>query len=279
MKWTIAFDSGCDLRNFEPVETADLQLVPLTIHIGKNEVTDDGSTALEDFQLMLDEEKGKTGTACPSVGDWQKVMEESDQIIAVTISGAVSGSCQSARIARDIVLEEHPDKKILIYDSVSGSGTMEFLVRKAIQLIEEGNSFEDVCKGIDEYKKGSHIFFLLQNVDNLISNGRLNPLIGRAVKALNLCMLATVSPKGTMEVIAKVRTFHKAMDKSIEEALKRGAKPKKILISHCLNPKGAEKLKEKLLCHFKDAEIEIKKTGLICGYYAEKGGLIVALQD
>ena len=279
MKWTIAFDSACDLRNFSATNSALLELIPLHIIIGEQEVVDDGSTSLESLQEMLDGEKKKTGTTCPSVGNWQTVMEKSENVIAITLSGAVSGSYQSASIARDIVLEEDPDKNIFVFDSVSGSGTMEFIVREAIRLIESNHSFEEVCQGIVDFRKDSNIFFLLQNVDNLITNGRLNPIIGKAVKALKLCMLATVSPDGTLGVIAKVRTFNKTMDKSIEEAVKRGCTGRKILISHCLNEKGALVLKEKLLKTFPDADIEIQRTGLICGYYAEKGGLIAAFQN
>ena len=279
MKWTIAFDAGCDMRNFDPIESAHLELVPLTINLGHKSVVDDGHVSLQDFQNMLDNEPGKTGTACPSVGDWHEAMETAENVIAITISGAVSGSYQSAVIAREMILEEEPDKNIFIFDSVSGSGTMEFLVRKAVELIEKGCSFEEVCQGITEYRSHSEIFFLLQNVDNVMSNGRLNPIIGKAVKALKLCMLATVSPEGTMDVIAKVRTFGKTMDKSIAEAVKRGATGKHIIISHCLNLQGAETMKSKLLETFPEAEIEIRSTGLLCGYYAEKGGLIVALQD
>ena len=279
MKWIIAFDAGCDMRNFDPVPGAHLELVPLTINLGSKSVVDDGNISLKDFQAMLDSETGRTGTACPSVGDWHKAMEKGENVIAVTISGSVSGSYQSAVIARDMILEEEPDKNIFVFDSVSGSGTMEFMVRKAVELIEKGCSFEEVCQGITDYRKHSEIFFLLQNIDNVMSNGRLNPIIGKAVKALKLCMLATVSPEGTMDVIAKVRTFGKTMDKSIAEAVKRGVKGKHIIISHCLNLKGAELMKSKLLEVFPEAAIEIRSTGLLCGYYAEKGGLIVALQD
>ena len=278
MKWTIAFDAGCDMRNFAPIETAELVLVPLKILLGSQEVVDDGSTSLADFQTMLDETRGKTGTACPSVGDWQHIMERSETTIAITLSGAVSGSYQSACIARDLVLEEAPEKQIFVMNSVSGSGTMEFLVREAVERIQAGDSFDQVCQALQDCRGQSEIFFLLQNVDNLMSNGRLNPLVGRAVKALRLCLLSTVSPTGTMEVIAKVRGFEKAMDKSLLECDARSCTPRRGIISHCLNPQGAQQMRDKLLEKFPNACIEIRETGPLCGYYAEKGGLIVALQ-
>ena len=278
MKWTIAFDSGCDIRDLSPDDTASLELVPLKIQVGTDEIADDGHTSMEVLQHILDMKKGRTGTACPSVGEWEKAMEQGDNVIAITISGAVSGSYQSAVIAREEVLENHPDKNIFVMNSVSGSGTMQFLVRKAMELIQSGSSFEQVCQGLTEYRSHSQIFFLLQNVDNVMSSGRLNPIIGKAVKALKLCLLATVSPEGKLEVIGKVRGFQKAMDRSIEECIHRGCEARKIIISHCMNLPGALEMKEKLLARFPSAQVEIMATGLLCGYYAEKGGLIVALQ-
>ena len=279
MKWTIAFDAGCDIRDIPTVEGVDLVLVPLKILLGDGEVTDDGSVPMAELQRQLDGAAGKTGTACPSVGDWHHIMEDSDRLIAITLSGAVSGSYQSACIARDMVLEEQPGKALWVMDSVSGSGTMEFLVRKAVEGIQSGLSFNAVCDSLRRSRSEAEIFFLLQNVDNLMSNGRLNPLLGRAVKALKMCMLGTVSPEGTMEVIGKVRGFDKLMDKCLDTCAARGCTaPRAAIISHCLNPQGAEQLKAKLEARFPGVAVEIRETGLICGYYAEKGGLIVALQ-
>lgn len=278
MKWTIAFDAGCDIREIPTVEGAELALVPLKLLLRDKEITDDGSVTTAQLQQQLDA-AGKTGTACPSVGDWHRIMEGSDCVIAITLSSAVSGSYQSACIARDMTLEEAPDKEIYVMDSVSGSGTMEFLVRKAVEGVQAGLPFSHICESLQQSRSQAEIFFLLQNVDNLMSNGRLNPLLGRAVKALKMCMLGTVSSKGTMEVIGKVRGFSKLMDKCLDACIARGCTaPRAAIISHCLNPQGAEQMKEKLESRFPGIAVEIRETGLICGYYAEKGGLIVALQ-
>lgn len=279
MKWTIAFDSGCDLRELPVSASAELVLVPLKIRLGSREVVDDGTTSLETLQQMLDSEKGKTGTACPSVGEWHEVMERGENVLAITISGAVSGSYQSALAAKNLVHDEDPHKNIYVMNSVSGSGTMQAIVDTALRLIGEGCSFEEVCQGMEDCRSRSQIFFLLQNVDNIMSNGRLNPIIGRAVKALKLCLLATVSEEGKLGVISKVRGFRKTMDQAIRECISRGCHPRKVLITHCLNPDGAEVMKTKLLERFPLAEVQIMQTGLLCGYYAEKGGLIVALEQ
>ena len=279
MKWTIAFDSGCDLRNFQSPPTAELELVPLKILLGGREVVDDGSTSLLQLQAMLDSKTGKTGTACPSVGDWHAAMEGRDNVIAITISGAVSGSYQAACAARDMILEEEPDRNIFVMNSRSGSGTMQMLLDKALELIDAGADFHQVCRSLEEFRECSQIFFLLKNVDNVMSNGRLNPIIGRAVKALKMCLLATVTKEGSMDVIAKVCSFGKTMDKAVAQCVSRGCSPKKAIITHCLNEEGAEQLKEKFITQFPGVEVEICQTGLLCGYYAEKGGLILAVQS
>ena len=274
---TIAFDSGCDMKHFPSAPAAALHLVPMKILLGDEEVIDGGAVPLSGLQQKLDNYRCKTGTACPSVGDWRHVMEESDQVLALTISGAVSGSHQSAVIARRLVLEEHPEKQIFVVDSTSGSGVMQFMVRRALALCREGRPLRDIARELEESRDRYSIYFLLQNVDNLMSNGRLNPIVGRAVKALHLGLLSTVSPEGTMKVVSKVRTFGKAMDRAVEECLAREGQPRHILITHNLNPQGAETLKHKLLIHYPQTEVEVQETNLLCGYYAEKGGLLLAL--
>lgn len=278
MKWTIVFDSGCDLRQLPQYEDIRLRLVPLQILVGDQAVTDDGTTSLQALQATLDSTRCKTGTACPSVGAWKDAMSDGDNVIAVTISGAVSGSYQSACAARDMLQEKDPHRNIWVYDSVSGSGTMKALVDCAAEQIQSGADFPQVCRAMEYCRSRSQIFFLLQNIDNLMSNGRLKPLIGKAVKALRLCLLATVSPEGDLGVIGKVCNFEKAMDKALEECVSRGCLPEKAIITHCLNLPGAKVLQKKLKARFPGIRTEIMEAGLLCGYYAEKGGLILSLE-
>ena len=118
MKWTIAFDSGCDLRELSCSDDIALRLVPLKIVLGDRDITDDGQTSLAQLQEQLDTVKCKTGTACPSVGEWKAAMAEGEKVIAVTISGTVSGSYQSACAARDLLLEKDPSREIFVLDSI-----------------------------------------------------------------------------------------------------------------------------------------------------------------
>ena len=279
MNWTIAVDSGCDLRNLENSDNINYKIAPLKITIGDKSVEDDNSISLEALQDMLDNEKSKTGTACPSVEDWRLCMEEGDNIIAITISGEVSGSYQSAVIAKDMILEDEPHKNIFVLNTLSGSGSMTFLARRAAELIHEGKSFDEICTELSERAKKTKPFFMIQNVDNLITNGRLNHIVGKAIKTLKLALVATVSEKGDLEVISKARNFKHAMDRCLDECLKRGYEGKKVIISHCLNLEGAKEFKRRLLEKYPLANVEIMRTSLLCGYYVEKGGIIASFED
>ena len=278
MKWTIIVDSGCDLRAIEASQNIDFCVVPLKIIIGSKEFTDNGDVSLESFQQMLDENNEKTSSACPGPGDWAKAMEQGDNIIAITISGAVSGSFNSAVIAKDIILESNPQKQIFIMNTLSGSGKMTLIVDKAIDLISQGLPFEDICSKLESYRKHAEIFFILQNVDNLISNGRLNSVIGKAISKLKLQLIATVNEKGELSVVGKTRDFNKSMTKCLEECLKKGYNGGKVIISHCLNPIGAEKMRDTFLKNFPRANVQIMSTSALCGYYAEKGGLTIGIE-
>ena len=279
MKWTIVFDSGCDLRNFDPIPSADLKLVPLTLLVGEHQVVDDGTTSLEDFQALLDREKGRTGSACPSVGDWQHIMEDCENCIVITLAATLSGSYQSACIARDMVLENQPDRNIFVLDSCSASAGMQFMVDKAIELVEQDCDFATVCRELEVMREHTKVFLMLQNVDNLISNGRLNIVLGKALKALRLCIVGNLSPDGTLSVTGKVRDMNAAMEKAISQAVECGCTGRRLRVTHCLNPEGAKVLENKLRQRFPDADIQVQRNALLCGYYVEKGGLLLSFTE
>ena len=68
------------------------------------------------------------------------------------------------------------------------------------------------------------------------------------------------------------------MLKCFEECVKKGYNGGKVIISHCLNPIGAEKMKELFIKNFPRASIDIMPTSALCGYYAEKGGLTIGIE-
>ena len=89
--------------------------------------------------------KGRSGTACPGVGDWLSAFEGYDEIYCVTIISTLSGSYNSALTAKQQYEEEHPGAKVFVLDSYSAGAEMKLHLEKIRDLVLEGLSFENIC--------------------------------------------------------------------------------------------------------------------------------------
>ena len=179
MMYNIVCDSSCDLKAeiLQP-ERLRLEVVPLRISVGESEFPDDEQLSVPQLMEAMAAEKGASSTACPSPAAFARAFESADCSVCFTISSNLSGTYNAAILARDMVLEEHPDKKICVIDSKSTAGVLVLLVRRVRQLLEAADApdFEEVCNQLRVYQASLRTVFTLENYDNLIKNGRINHL-------------------------------------------------------------------------------------------------------
>ena len=187
MTWKIITDSGCDIKHLESLpEHCTYINVPLTIHVGEEEFIDNEALEIDQMMVKMYAYEGKTSSSCPSPESYLQSFEGADNIIVVTITGTLSGSHNSAQLAKKMYLEEHPDANIEIIDSLSASGEMVLLTQAIATFIKEDPSFEVVVEKARNYHSKTKLLFALASVDNLVKNGRLSKLVGRVVGLLNI---------------------------------------------------------------------------------------------
>ena len=279
MKWKIIADSGCDYRTYESAAPdTSFVSVPLTIQIGETIYTDDAK--LDTDKMMEDMYATTTASksACPSPDDYMKAFEGADNIIVVTITGTLSGSHNSAQVAKKLYLEDHPATNIHVIDSLSAGGEVDLLVRKLHQLIAQDLDFDQVVEVITKYQEKTKLIFVLAKVDNLVKNGRLNKIIGTVVGLLNIRMVGQASDTGTLELLHKARGQKKAISTTFGEMLKAGYKGGHITIAHRRNEKFVEQLSALVHEKFANADIEVLPTSGLCSFYAEEGGLLIGYE-
>ena len=232
MTWKIIADSGCDFREMANLaKDTQFESVPLTIQV-ENEIFVDNKEL--DIDLMMEKmyaSSAASKSACPSPDDYLKSFEGADTIFVVTITGTLSGSNNSAQIAKKIFLEEHPDAQIHVIDSLSAGGEVDLLVTKLNELIQQDLSFDEVVEVISRYQEKTKLLFVLAKVDNLVKNGRLSKLLGTVVGLLNIRMVGEASQTGTLELLQKARGPKKALASTIEELLKAGYKGGRLIIA------------------------------------------------
>ena len=256
------------------------QSVPLELEVDGYHVVDDESFDQLEFIRRVKESRHSPKSSCPSPQRYvEAYLGEAEHVYVVTLSGKLSGSYNSAELAKKLYLEEHKEKQIHIFDSCSAS-IGETLIAEKIQESEEaGKSFEEVVAETEKYIKDQQTFFVLETLDTLRKNGRLSNLKAWVAGALNIKPVMGSTPEGTICQLGQARGMAKALDYMVNEIVKRTKEcEKKILsIAHCNCPERAKQVKEKLekLAKFKD--IRIVDTAGVSTMYANNGGVIVAV--
>ena len=179
MTWALVSDSTCEIRSIDHLapDTA-FYTVPLKIRVGEREYVDNAMLDTEAMLEAMANYNGPSSTACPAPEEWAEKFLLADQVFAITITSGLSGSYNSAMVARDMVLESHPEKKIYVMDSLSCGGELALILWHVNELIREGVPFEEVCAEAERYCSERTLLFALANFDNLVKNGRMNRLVG-----------------------------------------------------------------------------------------------------
>ena len=115
MKYGIIVDSGCDLRVLDNSTESDIyyKRIPLTLRVGEKEYIDDENLDIEEFMKDMKGYHGKTSSAAPAPQEWYDGFMMADEIFAIALTSELSGSYNSAMVAKKMANEKYPHKKIL----------------------------------------------------------------------------------------------------------------------------------------------------------------------
>lgn len=276
MKWNIVTDSSCDLKQFAPEdERVTFSSVPFIIRTDDEEFIDDEQLDTGAMMEALAASREAARSSCPSPDTWLERFRRAGSVVAVTISGSLSGSYNSACLARDMLLEKEPDRKIAIIDSRSAGPELTMIVRKLHSLIDEKLPFDEIIDRLNAFAEQTQTIFALTSFDNLVKNGRVSRLAGFVAGKLGMCGIG-VANDGHIDVKSKVRGTQKALRAIIDDMKANAFTHGPVLISHCLNEPLALKLKALIHETWENTQVDIMPTRGLCSFYAEKGGLIVA---
>ena len=252
--------------------------VPLKIITDNKEYIDDANLNTAAMVWDLQTYTGKSSTACPSPQDWLEAFGDASYVFCIAITSNLSGSCNAANIAKADYEQENPGRQVCVIDSLSTGGEMELIAEKLQELMEAELCFEEICARIKEYQQHTGLMFMLESMQNLANNGRVNKIVAKAAGILGIRAVGKASDVGTLESLDKCRGEKKAIAALADHMVALGYEGGKMRISHCLNPAAAESLK-KLICDaFPQADVQIRPTGGLCSFYAEKGGMIIGFE-
>lgn len=275
MTYKIVSDSSSNLFTQRKIPFSN---IPMKIRTDVMEYVDDSNLDTEAMMADMLKYKGKSGTACPSIGEWLDAFGDADVAFGVTITSNLSGSYNSAMDAKKLFEENYPEKKIHIVDTLTAGPEQDLCVEKLEELMLQGKSFEEIREEISQYIKSTHLLFYLESLKNLANNGRVSPVVATMAGILGIRLVGKASNHGTLEPMHKCRGEKKALDTILAEMRSMGYKGGKVRIGHSLNLNAAQTLEAAIRKEYPNADITIIKHSGLCCFYSEKGGVLVGFE-
>lgn len=276
MRYKIIVDSCCELP--ENLESDNrLQIVPLELEVGDYRIMDDENFNQRDFLNRVAEYAGCPKSACPSPEKFLSAYrDDAERVYVITLSSHLSGSYNSAMLAKNLYGEEDRAKQIHVFDSESASGGETQIVLKIIELEEKGLDFEDIVEKVERFRSSVRTYFVLDNLETLRKNGRLSGVKAMVASTLNIKPIMA-GCKGKILQKAQSIGMKKALSRIGEMLVSelKDAKDRCLIISHCNAPERAEFIKKLILARTQFKQVIILNMRGISSLYANDGGVIV----
>lgn len=184
---------------------------------------------------------------------FEPYLKEGMDILHIAFSSGLSGSCNSCRIAAEELLEQYPERKILVVDSLNASLGQGLMVHEAVLRKVQGQSMEEVASWLEEHIQNFAAVFTVNDLNHLYRGGRVSKTTAVVGSMLNIKPVLHVDEEGKLVAIGKARGRKKSLLALIEEMDKRigsyGASCDTIFLSHGDCEEEAryvvEKIKEK----------------------------------
>ena len=277
-KIKIITDGSCDLSH-EVLNKFNINVVPLGVSFGEEHYTAGVDIDNKEFYAKMKESKELPKTFCPSPENFCKEYQcEEDKIIVIALSSKLSGTYNSASLARDLYLSEHKEKDIRVIDSMTGSIGAGLLLIKAAKMISEGKDIDEIVEAIENLKEKISFYGTLETLENAIKGGRINPLAGKIIGALNFKAIVQIKD-GVVKPIDKARgesNSIKKVDNYITSSIE-DTKDKILCLMHANCPEKAHKLLSIIEKTHKFDEVYISEVGPVMGTYTSEGAVLGAV--
>ena len=278
MSYKIIVDSCGEFTDEMKMDT-HFASVPLQLDVDDYHVVDDETFDQQEFLKRVKNSHNSPKSSCPSPQSYMDAMEgDAERIYIVTLSSKLSGSYNSAVLAKNMYLEEHSDKKIHVVDSQSASLGETVTALRIQELEKSGLSFADVVAGAEKHVKEMATYFVLETLETLRKAGRISGVKALAAGMLNIKPVMK-GEEGAIKQAGQARGINKALDLMVKElvAASKNCEQKILGISHCNCPERAQFVKEKIqkLAKFKD--IIVVNTAGVSTMYANDGGIIMVV--
>lgn len=266
----IITDSTSDLPQ-DFVQQNGIYTVPLNIHL-QNSVYKDGiDIQPSELYHRLRTEDVFPQTSQPAAGDFlnlYQTLKPSDECLVLCISSELSGTYQSAQIARDIAAEE-VQTEIQIIDSRSASIGLGLQVIHAQQCFAQGKDMAQTLFELAEIRRRMRILFAVDTLDYLARGGRISQLSMHLGNFLQLKPVLQLED-GRIDVLDKVRTKPKAVQRMLDVFIKEAPQVQQAAILHIDASDEGHRLMQEVQKHYSGPTMLVQ-CGAVIGSHAGPG--------
>lgn len=277
MDYRIVADSSCDL-NEELEKKLNISLIPFNISVDDEHFRDDKNLDTKELIRAMKDSSNPVKTSCPSPGDFLEMFRKAKNIFAVTISANLSGTYNSAILAKEMALSEDHNKFIHIFNSKSASVGETLVALKIDELMKKKLTNLEIVEIVENYISEMKTFFILESLDNLIKNGRISKTKGLIASVLNFKPIMGSDSEGNIQLVENHRGSKKSFNRLVEiiGETKEDFQDKILAISHANALDKALGLKKKIEELYNFKEVLIVETKGLSTAYAYDGGVILA---
>ena len=272
MKTAFVTDSGTG-KTVAQLEESGIFSIPLQVSYDNTNYQDLEELSLERIYELM-KEGVMLSTSLPSLGKIEVLFEQLkrqgyERIFAVPICSGLSGTLNAMEMcAKTVGLAfEYLDCHVTAI-------VQEYLVKKAKELYEQGVSIEEIKEKLQVVIDTTNTYLLPNDLQHLKRGGRLTPLAATLGGLLKIKPILKINQdtQGKIDVVDKVRTMHKAMDKVIERMKEEGVDENYIItIADADDREEALHYKEKVEAAFPNAQIQIITLVSVVGVHTGRG--------
>ena len=242
----IITDSAAD---FEPAELKQLNItcIPLTVRFGDTEYQENVDLSKDRFyELLLNSsDLPKTSQASPQIllDLFENARDSGDEAIYFTLSSALSGTYQSALMAKNLT----DCDRCHVVDALNATGGQRLILECAARLRDEGKTAQEIIAGVEDIRSRIVLFACIDTLEYLYKGGRISQTVYKLGTLANIKPIITVEPDGSIGIPAKAMGMRKGMDYLCKQAESRPADPTHpFYVMYTNNRSVAESLAQKL---------------------------------
>ena len=208
---------------------------------------------------------------------FEPVLKDGKDLLFVAFSSKLSCTLQAVYSAREKLLEQYPDRKFIVVDTLRISGPMALLVLKAHEMYRAGKSIEDVAAWLEENKLRAQAYFIVDDLTYLKRGGRISATAATVGTMLDLKPIICEAPDGTLTANDKIRGRKKAIAFIVDKMLEAAPDPKEspIIVLNADSIEDAERTKALVEQKLPGANVMIENVGPVIGAHAGPGTIAI----